>query len=119
MQNVFDAVECSVCGKCVGIHKTVICTNNATRTCVGCSPPDILDEPVIYCSTANTPPWIEAIGYVHFDLLLGQVLDVLYPPLPLSVAQETEVSFLCFPDANHVADGDSIQSPAFCEQTCA
>lgn len=112
METMFDAVECTSCGKTVAIHKTMSSPKGG-RSCTTCSRPDASEEPVIYCSTANTPPWIDAIGVVHFDLLLGQVLDVLYPPLPLSAAQETEVSFLCFPDANHVADGDSIHDFVF------
>ncbi|CUG40886.1 Afi1 domain-containing protein, putative [Bodo saltans] len=112
MQPLFDAVECGACNKVVPVHRSIIGAKG-DRICTSCARPDVVDEPIIYCSTANTPPWITAIGFVHFDLLLGQVLDVLYPPLPLSVSQETEVSFLCFPDANHVADGDSIHDFVF------
>jgi hypothetical protein len=113
MQSFFDAVECGECTKVVPVHRSIVCTSKGGRICTACARPEAVDEPIIYCSTANTPPWISAIGFVHFDLLLGQVLDVLYPPLPLSVVQETEVSFLCFPDANHVADGDSIHDFVF------
>lgn len=113
MQQVFDAVECAECNKIVPVHKSIACGSKGGRACTACARLDTSDEPIIYCSTANTPPWVTAIGYVHFDLLLGQVLDVLYPALPLSVAQETEMSFLCFPDANHVADGDSIHDFVF------
>lgn len=113
MQHVFDAVLCSVCQKCVPIHKTNVNKLGNARSCVGCETTQYQEEPLIYCSTTDTPRWVDAIGIVSFDLLLGQVMEVLHPPLPLSQVQETEVSFLCFPDANHVADGDSIHDFVF------
>lgn len=61
-----------------------------------------------YGTTPDTPKWVEAIGVVHFDLLQGQTMEILFPPLPFSQVHNTEISFLCFPDANLVSDGDFI-----------
>lgn len=65
-----------------------------------------------YITAPSTPRWFEAIGIIHFDLLLGQKIESLFPLLPFSVAQETELAFLCFPDAN-CADGDYLHDFIF------
>lgn len=41
-----------------------------------------------------------AFGYVDFDLQLGPKIVDIFPQIPLSVEEEKELSFLCFPDAN-------------------
>ncbi|RNF08600.1 protein DENND6A-like isoform X1 [Trypanosoma conorhini] len=64
--------------------------------------------PTRYSPSPLTPKWVEAIGVVSFDLELGQTLTHLFPPLPLSIPQETDLAFLCFPDTNHTEYGHSL-----------
>ncbi|EKF31755.1 hypothetical protein MOQ_004399 [Trypanosoma cruzi marinkellei] len=64
--------------------------------------------PTCYTTSSLTPKWVTAIGVVSFDLGLGQILTHLFPPLPLSIRQETDLAFLCFPDTNHTEYGHSL-----------
>ncbi|KAF5225561.1 hypothetical protein ECC02_001325 [Trypanosoma cruzi] len=64
--------------------------------------------PTCYTTSSLTPKWVTAIGVVSFDLELGQILTHLFPPLPLSIRQETDLAFLCFPDTNHTEYGHSL-----------
>lgn len=83
------------------------------RRSLPAAPPATPPEEIEYAPTRRTPPWIEALGIVNFDLLVGQAVEFLCPPLPFSAEQETEIAFLCFPDANHVADGDNCHDFIF------
>lgn len=64
------------------------------------------------------PLWVEAIAVVRFDLLVGQTIDYLFPPIPFSITQELELAFLCFPDANYVADGDAQHDFVYAYSKC-
>ena len=111
-------VECFKCTSCSVTKSVNNLSSFSSSKCSLCeashsSAPRLSLPKVNFLSTASTPHWIAAVGVVQFDLLQGQTLELLYPPLPLSYTQETELSFLSFPDANFARDGDSIHDFVF------
>lgn len=106
-----EYLECAVCHKTVPSNMTQrAMTAGGRRVCTDCSGqrPSFVRAATTYATTVATPAWFDAIGIVHFDLQLGQVLQYLYPPLPFSSQQDAEIAFLCFPDANFAEDGDAM-----------
>jgi hypothetical protein len=112
-------IECFRCVKCNELLTVNKLSSFSSGTCVSCRIPaeSKTQNQVSHVPFSNTPHWISAVGIVQFDLLQGQTLELLFPPLPLSPTQETELSFLSFPDANFARDGDSIHDFVFAYNT--
>lgn len=125
-----EFVTCAQCKQTVPSNRSIKgpAADREARACTSCK---AARAPVMlhYCDDemsaalaegCRTPGLIDCIGVVQFDLQVGQVLECLYPPRPFSQTQETEIAFLCFPDANHVDDGDTIHDfvYAFNESEC-
>ncbi|KAH9601805.1 hypothetical protein LSM04_007919 [Trypanosoma melophagium] len=96
------------CGTVVGLKKGRRVGSDTYRcfSCVGTKNSlGVTAFPTLNAASPLTPKWIEAIGVVSFDLELGQTLTHLYPPLPFSLQQETDLAFLAFPDTNSTLQG--------------
>jgi hypothetical protein len=123
-----DFIACSECQQPVPSNRTIRSTKGSrgqgAAVCTTCAHSEAgapriepLDVLLQIAALPWTPSFIECIGVVQFDLRLGQVVEYLYPPLPFSTAQETELAFLCFPDANHIGDGDSFHDFVYAYNT--
>ena len=110
-----DFVQCHQCGSTVPVNQSIRARNqDSEAVCTTCAHSAGLPRVDTYEAMSQvaavpwTPRFIDCIGVVQFDLQLGQVIEYLYPPMPFSTTQETEIAFLCFPDANHPGNGDSF-----------
>ncbi|ORC92079.1 putative Afi1 domain-containing protein [Trypanosoma theileri] len=113
---IVDAISCDLCGALVALNKGKRVGSDTYRcsSCLGSNNNlNLTSFPTLNAVSPLTPKWIEAIGVVSFNLELGQTLTHLYPPLPFSLQQETDLAFLSFPDTNSTRQGKYLHHFVF------